>query len=46
MIAELGSFCLILALALSLVQTAVSAAGYARGSRVLGGAGEGAAEDA
>ncbi len=43
MIAELGSFALILALALSFAQAGASALGYARGSRALSGAGEGAA---
>jgi cytochrome c-type biogenesis protein CcmF len=46
MIAELGAFCLFLALALSLVQAAASAAGWARGSASLRGAGEGAAAGA
>jgi cytochrome c-type biogenesis protein CcmF len=43
MIAELGAFALMLALALSLAQTALSAAGRMRGSPLLQGAGEGAA---
>jgi cytochrome c-type biogenesis protein CcmF len=43
MIAELGEFALILALALSLAQTGLSAMAAARGSRTLQGAGEGAA---
>ena len=42
MIAELGSFCLMLALALSLAQVCLSAAGRVRRSPVLQGAGEGA----
>jgi cytochrome c-type biogenesis protein CcmF len=43
MTAELGSFALILALVLSVAQAGLSAAGRLRGSRVLAGAGEGAA---
>ena len=43
MIAELGEFALILALALSLAQTSLSAFAAGRGSRALQGAGEGAA---
>ena len=46
MIAELGSFCLVLALALSLAQAVLSALGAARRSRGLQGAGEGAAAGA
>ncbi len=46
MIAELGAFCLALALALALAQTTLSAAGWARRSRALQGAGEGAAAGA
>jgi cytochrome c-type biogenesis protein CcmF len=46
MIAELGAFCLFLALALSLVQAGASAAGWARRSAALRGAGEGAAAGA
>ena len=42
MIAELGSFCLMLALALSLAQVGLSAAGRVRRSPALQGAGEGA----
>ncbi|MGZ3274744.1 MAG: heme lyase CcmF/NrfE family subunit [Caulobacteraceae bacterium] len=42
MIAELGAFCLMLALALSLAQVGLSAAGRVRQSPVLQGAGEGA----
>ncbi len=42
MIAELGAFCLMLALALSLAQVGLSAAGRFRQSPVLQGAGEGA----
>ena len=43
MIAELGAFCLLLALALSLAQTGLSAFAAGRRSEVLRGAGEGAA---
>jgi cytochrome c-type biogenesis protein CcmF len=43
MIAELGEFSLILALALALAQAVLSALGSRRGSRALEGAGEGAA---
>ena len=43
MIAELGAFALMLALALSVAQTALSAAGRIRRSPALQGAGEGAA---
>ncbi len=43
MIAELGSFALVLALVLSIAQSSLSAVGAARGSRALQGAGEGAA---
>jgi len=43
MIAEFGSFCLLLALALSAAQVGLSVAGRLRGSAVLAGAGEGAA---
>ena len=43
MIAELGAFALVLALALSLAQTGLSAAGRITRSPVLSGAGEGAA---
>jgi cytochrome c-type biogenesis protein CcmF len=43
MIAEFGSFALVLALALSLAQVALSVAGRLRGSAALSGAGEGAA---
>ena len=45
MIAELGAFCLLLALALSLAQSGLSAFAFAAGrrSQTLGGAGEGAA---
>ena len=46
MIAELGSFALLLALALSLAQVVLSAAGAARRSPALQGAGEGAAAGA
>ena len=46
MIAELGSFALLLALALSLAQMILSAAGAARRSPALQGAGEGAAAGA
>ncbi len=46
MIAELGSFALILALAMSAAQAGLSIAGRVRGSRVLGAAGEGAAAGA
>ena len=42
MIAELGAFCLMLALALSLAQVGLSAAGRIRRSPALQGAGEGA----
>ena len=42
MIAELGAFCLMLALALSLAQAGLSAAGRIRRSSALQGAGEGA----
>ncbi|HEY4031482.1 MAG TPA: heme lyase CcmF/NrfE family subunit [Caulobacteraceae bacterium] len=42
MIAELGAFCLMLALALSLAQVGLSATGRARQSPALQGAGEGA----
>jgi cytochrome c-type biogenesis protein CcmF len=42
MIAELGAFCLMLALALSVAQLGLSAAGRVRQSPVLQGAGEGA----
>ncbi len=42
MIAELGAFCLMLALALSLAQAGLSAAGRIRRSPALQGAGEGA----
>ncbi|MFN3585119.1 heme lyase CcmF/NrfE family subunit [Phenylobacterium sp.] len=43
MIAEIGAFALMMALALSVVQTALSAAARIRRSSVLAGAGEGAA---
>jgi cytochrome c-type biogenesis protein CcmF len=43
MTAELGAFCLILALCLSLAQAGLSAVGAARRSEALQGAGEGAA---
>lgn len=43
MIVELGSFCLILAFALSMVQMGLSLAGRFRRSRVMASAGEGAA---
>jgi cytochrome c-type biogenesis protein CcmF len=43
MIAEFGAFALALALALSILQTGLSAAGRARRSPVLAGAGQGAA---
>jgi cytochrome c-type biogenesis protein CcmF len=43
MTAELGAFCLILALCLSLAQAGLSAAGAGRRSQALQGAGEGAA---
>ena len=43
MIAELGAFCLLLALALSLAQSGLSAVGAGRRSDALRGAGEGAA---
>ena len=43
MIAELGAFCLMLALALSLAQCGLSAFAAGRRSQSLGGAGEGAA---
>ena len=43
MIAELGSFCLLLAFGLSLAQAISSAVGSVRGRRVFEGAGEGAA---
>ncbi len=43
MIAEFGSFALLFALAMSLAQAGLSAAGYARRSLTLQGAGEGAA---
>jgi cytochrome c-type biogenesis protein CcmF len=46
MIAELGSFALILAFALSIAQVGLSAAGRIRGSSGLTGAGEGAAAGA
>jgi cytochrome c-type biogenesis protein CcmF len=46
MIAELGSFALVLALVLSIAQAGLSIAGRARGSAVLAGAGEGAAAGA
>ena len=46
MIAELGSFALVLALMLSAAQAGLSAVGYARRSRALQGAGEGAAAGA
>ena len=46
MTAELGSFALILAFALSIAQVALSAAGRLRGSAALTGAGEGAAAGA
>ena len=46
MIAELGAFCLFLALALSMAQSGLSALGYARNSYALKGAGEGAAAGA
>ena len=42
MTVELGAFCLILALMLSLLQTGASAAGRIRGEAVLRGTGEGA----
>ena len=44
--AEFGSFCLILALALSVAQVGLSIAGRLRGSAALAGAGEGAAAGA
>jgi cytochrome c-type biogenesis protein CcmF len=43
MIAELGSFALVLALVLSIAQAGLSAVGRARRSAILAGAGEGAA---
>ena len=46
MTAEFGSFCLVLALALSLAQVVLSAAGRIRGQAILAGAGEGAAAGA
>ena len=46
MTAELGSFALILAFALSIAQVALSATGRLRGSAALSGAGEGAAAGA
>jgi cytochrome c-type biogenesis protein CcmF len=46
MTAEFGSFCLVLALAMSLAQVGLSIAARLRGSAVLAGAGEGAAAGA
>ena len=46
MIVEIGAFCLILALALSLAQVGLSVAGRFRNSATLAGAGEGAAAGA
>ena len=46
MIVEIGAFCLILALALSLAQAGLSIAGRIRNSATLAGAGEGAAAGA
>lgn len=43
MIAELGAFCLVLALVLSLAQAGLCAVGGAKREPILGGAGEGAA---
>jgi cytochrome c-type biogenesis protein CcmF len=43
MIAEFGSFCLLLALAMSAAQVGLSVAGRLHGSAILAGAGEGAA---